>query len=131
MDERVTHKGGCHCGAVRYECQAPAALSVLPCNCSICRMSGLEGVIVPKTRFRLVQGREALIDYRFNTGAASHPFCRICGIKSFYYPRSNPDCVTVNIACLDEGTVTHISRLPAFDGRNWVQAITRGVPAEN
>jgi hypothetical protein len=31
----VTHRGGCHCGAVAFEVQAPARLTVSDCNCSI------------------------------------------------------------------------------------------------
>ncbi|MGF1607112.1 MAG: GFA family protein [Rhodothalassiaceae bacterium] len=122
------HKGGCHCGAIRFEIEAPARLTVLPCNCSICRMSGFDGVIVKAARFRLMQGADQLTDYRFNTGKASHPFCRVCGIKSFYYPRSNPEGVSVNLHCLDEGTVEAVTQLPEFDGRNWEAAMAIAAP---
>ena len=32
----AVHAGGCHCGRVRFEVDAPAELSVAECNCSIC-----------------------------------------------------------------------------------------------
>jgi hypothetical protein len=104
----VTHRGGCHCGAVAFEVQAPARLTVSDCNCSICRMSGYQHLIVPRARFRLLQGAESLTEYRFNTGTARHLFCRHCGVKSFYVPRSNPDGYSVNARCLDPATVEHV-----------------------
>jgi hypothetical protein len=112
----VTHRGGCHCRRVRFEVDAPAALDVLDCNCSICRMGGFLHLIVPATRFRLLSGADDLTQYTFNTGAAKHRFCRVCGIKSFYIPRSHPDGVDVNARCLDPGTVTAMTVTPFDDG---------------
>ena len=112
----VTHRGGCHCRRVRFEVDAPAALDVLDCNCSICRMGGFLHLIVPATRFRLLSGADDLTQYTFNTGAARHRFCRVCGIKSFYIPRSHPDGVDVNARCLDPGTVTTMTVTPFDDG---------------
>ncbi|HSM11362.1 MAG TPA: hypothetical protein VK827_07315, partial [Lysobacter sp.] len=68
----VTHRGGCHCRRVRFEVDAPAAIKVLDCNCSICRMSGFFHLVVPSSRFRLVSGADDLTEYRFNTGTACH-----------------------------------------------------------
>ncbi|MBW3551350.1 MAG: GFA family protein [Proteobacteria bacterium] len=110
----VTHHGGCHCRRVRFALDAPAQIEVLDCNCSVCRMTGHLHLIVPATRFRLLQGEAALAEYRFNTGAARHLFCRHCGIKSFYVPRSHPDGYSVNARCLDPGTVASM-RVIAFD----------------
>ena len=104
----VKHRGGCHCGAVAFEVEAPARLTVSDCNCSVCRMSGYQHLIVPRARFRLLQGAESLSEYRFNTGVARHLFCRHCGIKCFYVPRSNPDGYSVNARCLERGTIEHI-----------------------
>jgi hypothetical protein len=97
--------------------EAPEDVEVEDCNCSICRMTGFLHLIVPAARFRLLAGDEELTTYRFNTGVAAHRFCRICGIKSFYVPRSNPDGVDVNLRCLtpEPRSVTIV----AFDGRNW------------
>ena len=117
----VTHRGGCHCGAVAFEVDAAARLVVQECNCSICTASGYLHLIVPGARFRLLRGREALSDYMFGTGVARHLFCRTCGVKSFYVPRSNPDGYSVNARCLDRSTVEAITVEP-FDGRNWEAA---------
>jgi hypothetical protein len=114
----ITHRGGCHCGAVRFEVDAPAQLELTDCNCSICSKSGLLHLIVTRERFRLLAGADALTDYRFGTGTARHLFCRHCGIKSFYVPRSHPDGYSVNARCLDAGTVTGTHITP-FDGQHW------------
>jgi hypothetical protein len=118
----VTHRGGCHCGAVRFEVLAPARLLVHDCNCSICSMSGFQHLIVPASRFRLLAGAEALTEYTFNTGVARHLFCRSCGVKSFYVPRSNPDGFSVNARCLEPGTIEALVVEP-FDGRNWENSV--------
>lgn len=47
----ITHTGGCHCGRVRFEVQAPAKLDVLECNCSICSKAGYLHLVVPADRF--------------------------------------------------------------------------------
>ncbi|MBS0582554.1 MAG: GFA family protein, partial [Proteobacteria bacterium] len=56
MNGFVTHHGRCHCGAVRFEVDAPARIAALDCNCSICRMTGFLHLIVPAARFRLRAG---------------------------------------------------------------------------
>lgn len=111
----ITHRGGCHCGRVRFEVDAPSRIEVLDCNCSMCRMTGFLHLIVPAARFRLLQGADALIEYRFNTGTARHLFCRYCGIKAFYVPRSHPDGYSVNARCLDPGTVLDTTIVPFDD----------------
>jgi len=115
MSALVTHRGGCHCGAVRFEVDAPARIAALECNCSICRMSGYLHLIVPAARFRLLAGTDALTEYTFNTGAAKHRFCRVCGIKSFYVPRSNPDGYDINVHCLDPATIAAVDVQPFDD----------------
>lgn len=114
----ITHRGGCHCGRVRFEVDAPAVLEVQLCNCSICSMTSYLHLIVPAARFRLIKGADALTTYTFNTGVAQHHFCSNCGIKSFYVPRSNPDGISVNARCLEPETVASI-HITSFDGRHW------------
>ena len=118
----MIHKGGCHCGKVRFEVDAPEHLELSDCNCSLCSMTGYQHLIVPTDAFRLVRGEDDIATYTFNTGVAKHYFCKCCGIKSFYVPRSHPHGISVNARCLDEGTVSGVSLTP-FDGRNWEDAI--------
>ena len=114
----LTHRGGCHCGRVRFEVVAPASVDVTECNCSMCARAGYLHLIVPKERFKLVSGADALTTYQFNTGTARHLFCSVCGVKSFYVPRSHPDGYSVNARCLDEGTLEEMT-VVRKDGKNW------------
>ena len=118
----TTHRGGCHCGRVRFEVDAPAVIAATECNCSICQMSGYLHLIVSANEFRLLSGEDDLSTYTFNTGVAKHRFCSHCGIKSFYVPRSHPDGISVNIKCLDPATIERVD-VTAFDGRNWEQNV--------
>ena len=115
------HTGGCHCGRVRFEVTADLA-RIVDCNCSICTRKGYLHHIVPRERFRLVQGADALTTYRFGTMVAQHHFCGACGVASFYVPRSHPDCIDVNVRCLDGVDVERLT-VVRFDGRNWEGSI--------
>ena len=115
----MLYHGHCHCGAVKFEVEAPAELESHECNCSICRMTGFLHLIVPRDDFRLLAGDSDLTTYTFNTRLARHLFCKHCGIKSFYVPRSNPDGVSVNIRCLDP--FPENVKITSFDGQNWEQ----------
>ncbi len=120
--EGIWHDGGCHCGAVRYQVFLPDEVKVTECNCSICSRSGYLHAIVTDEQFRLLKGEDKLTSYRFNTGTADHLFCGICGIKSFYRPRSHPEGWSVNLRCLDPDEFTSIN-IEAFDGRHWEENI--------
>ena len=115
------HKGSCHCGAVQIEVEAPEVINVLDCNCSICSMTGYLHLIVSKSRLRLIQGEGNLTVYTFNTGVANHTFCKTCGVKPFYVPRSNPDGYSVNLRCLDKSGFSRINIEP-FDGKNFEES---------
>jgi centromere protein V len=114
-------QGGCHCGEVRFEVLAPDEIEAKECNCSICTKSGYLHLIVDAERFRLLKGDDKIATYSFNTGTAKHTFCSVCGVKSFYVPRSKPDGYSVNVRCLDDGQV-RIASISKFDGQHWEEA---------
>ncbi len=115
----MKYKGSCHCGAIQFEVNAPAVITCQECNCSICSKSGYLHLIVPASKFKLLQGENNLTTYTFDSAEAKHKFCRTCGIKSFYIPRSNPDGYDINVRCLnpqpEKVDIEH------FDGKNWEQ----------
>ena len=114
-------EGGCHCGAVRFAIEVQPPLEMLDCNCSICSKTGFLHLIVPHGDFVLLSGADSLTSYRFGTGAAEHLFCRTCGIKSFYQPRSHPEAWSVHFRCLDPGHGI-VPEVREFDGLNWEKA---------
>ena len=113
-----TCSGGCHCGRVNFEVEIPDEIVVHRCSCSICQKSAYLHLIVTADRFNLLSGEESLVDYRFHTGVARHLFCGVCGIKSFYVPRSHPDSFSVNLNCVDLPDELDV-KIEIFDGRNW------------
>jgi hypothetical protein len=123
--ELTKHSGGCHCGRVRFEVLAPVEIDVSECNCSMCGRTGYLHLIVPAERFQLLSGTDALTTYEFNTKTAKHKFCSVCGIKSFYVPRSHPDGFSVNARCLDTGTV-QIKSVRQINGREWETMYPQG-----
>ena len=116
-DQMTWRAGGCHCGAVRFEVQTADVVEVEDCNCSMCARTGFLHLIVPASRFRLLQGAAQITSYTFNTGTAKHMFCAVCGVKSFYVPRSNPDGYSVKLHCLDNPRSFDEVRIVNFDRR--------------
>jgi hypothetical protein len=114
------YRGGCHCGRVAFEVDGELSRAT-ECNCSICAKKGYLHWIVPRDRFRLLTPENDLSTYTFNTRTAQHHFCPVCGIASFYVPRSDPDKIDVNVRCLDGVDPTRLD-IESFDGRNWDQA---------
>ncbi|WP_417590591.1 GFA family protein [Parasphingorhabdus sp.] len=113
--------GGCHCGAVRFEANVEPAPELLDCNCSMCARTGFLHLIVPHENFTLQSGKDDLRSYRFGSRRAEHLFCQCCGVKSFYQPRSHPDCWSINFNCLD-GDHGLEPLIRKFDGQNWEAA---------
>jgi len=121
----VTHSGGCHCGRVRFEVIAPKRLRVSECNCSICSKAGYLHLVVPADRFKLLSGSDTLRTYSFNTHTAKHLFCSVCGVKSFYVPRSHPDGISVNARCIDSETIEELT-VTSLNGREWEAQYPKG-----
>ena len=119
--KRNWHKGSCHCGEVNFECEITGEEEIRECTCSICTKTALIHLIMPNSRFKITKGKENLTHYKFNQGIADHMFCKTCGVKAFYMPRSNPDGWSVNARCLDEWGELPFKMVAPFDGKNWEQ----------
>jgi hypothetical protein len=120
---KKTYRGGCHCGAVRFECEIDAAEGTSKCNCSICAKGRFWKAIARKDAFRLLQGEDALCDYRFGSGTIRHVFCRHCGIKPFGQGQMEAlggVFFAVNVACLDGSAPEELAAVPIVyqDGRD-------------
>jgi hypothetical protein len=118
MAERITHHGGCHCGAVRFEVDA-AIDAVISCNCSICSKRGSLLAFAPASDFRLLSGEAKLKDYQFGKKRIHHLFCSDCGTESFGrgIRPDGAEMVAFNVRCLDDVDVSAFPVRP-FDGRS-------------
>lgn len=113
----VTLNGACHCGAVKFAFTLTEGYaSARRCTCSICRMRGAVAVTSTPEAFEIVEGRDKLSTYRFNTKAAEHHFCSVCGIYTHHKRRSNPGQLGVNVACIEDISPFDFPEVVVFDG---------------
>lgn len=121
MDE-LTVNGGCHCGAIVFTINVPRRIDAIECNCSICKKTGYLHYHIKHSDFNLLQGEDKLTEYRFNSKKAFHYFCKICGVKSFYKPRSHPNDYSINLRCVNfpEDLILNITQ---FNGKEWEGSI--------
>ncbi len=120
---KMTYKGSCHCGKVRYEVDLDLELGTGRCNCSICSKKRWWGAMAKPEDFRLLSGAEELSDYQFGTMSGHHRFCRTCGISAFgdgYVEEIGGAYCSINVACLDGIEQADLAALPItyMDGRN-------------
>jgi len=117
-----TYRGGCHCGAVKFEAELDLTQSSYRCNCSICCRTRFWPAVARPEGFRLLSGEADLTQYLFNTRKNQHYFCRHCGVRAFGVGTETPMGVMygVNLGCLDDVSEEDLSRVPItyVDGRN-------------
>ncbi|GAA5214685.1 GFA family protein [Corallincola platygyrae] len=116
----MKHSGSCHCGAIKFEFEAPEITEGLKCNCSICRRKGatMTAFAIPKSEVKIVAGEGALATYQFGSCVAKHHFCKRCGIYPFHETLRKPGHMRFNIGCLDSTDGVDVAELPfdVFDG---------------
>ena len=141
-EQKEWRRGSCHCQMIQFEVLIPSSIDVYKCNCSICWMKQNHHFVVSDEEFRLFDVTattaensnrvvmnnysNAISVYKFNTQTASHKFCKICGICSFYTPRSNPNGKAITIYCMEDYQQNG-HRLKVnwknFDGVHWEASI--------
>lgn len=100
--EDRTFDAACHCKAVCFRVRLRGGLATARrCDCSFCRMRGAVALTACVGDLEILEGEDRLTLYRFNTGAAKHYFCSVCGIYTHHRRRSNPNEFGVNAACLE------------------------------
>ena len=115
---KQTYRGGCQCGAVRYEASFELG-EVLSCNCSRCGRLGSLLAFMPKESFKLISGEDATTEYQFNKHVIHHLFCATCGIQSFARGK-RPDgtaMIAINARCVDNIDLDKLT-VKKIDGRS-------------
>ena len=118
MTDTMPYEGACHCGALQFRLNTRPPSALLRCNCSICELEDFLHWIMPLSHFEWISGEANT--YRFGSGVARHTFCPTCGVKPFYFPRSNPDGVSINARCVP-GLNWRALLVDEFDGQQWEQ----------
>lgn len=113
--------GGCHCGEVKFSFLSEESVEIWKCNCSICDILDYEHLFIKHDLLKIISGKDSIEEYLFKTETAKHFFCKLCGIKSFYQPRSHPDAFSVNLKCVQNPPEVH--EIVHFDGLNFEESI--------
>lgn len=106
----TTYKGGCACGAVRYETSAEPLL-MGNCHCRDCQRSsgtGMASVLMfPKEGFR-DQGKAKYYEGKADSGRwIKRGFCPECGSPVYTQLEMAPDAIIVKAASLDDPSLYH------------------------
>ena len=121
-------KAACHCKTVRFEVALADGLTKLRrCNCTYCRMRGAVALSANLEDITFISGEDALTLYTFNTGAAQHYFCSVCGIYTHHRRRSNPNQFGVNAACLEGVSPFDFARIPVLNGTQHPRDVPDGI----
>ena len=95
-------KGGCLCGALRYEASEPP-VDTGYCHCTICRRSTGAPVLawasVPVRSFAYVQGTPAIYP---SSSWGQREFCARCGTQICYRQTKDARNVDLNTGSLDD-----------------------------
>lgn len=110
----TTHRGSCHCGAVRFEADLDLEQPSYRCNCSICRRTRFWPTVVRPEGFRLLAGEAALTQYLFGPRRNEHWFCRHCGVRCFGIGNDTPigRMIGVHLGCLDGVDDAQFAQVP-------------------
>ena len=122
-----THKGSCHCGAVRFEADMDLAEGTNRCNCSLCAKARAWFALAPPERFRLISGADSQSEYQWTP--AGRPgsnlrfrFCKTCGIRTAGYGEHGPNggpFYFIAIAALDGADADELAAsIRYLDGRH-------------
>jgi hypothetical protein len=117
------HRGGCHCGALRFEVEADLSAPASRCNCTLCTKLGATGMCVKPEAFVLLSSEAELGTYEWGFKTARRFFCKSCGINAYgrgYLEVLGGHYVSVNLNCLDDIEPRDL-KLVHWDGRhnNW------------
>ena len=101
-------KGGCACGAIRYECTAEPAF-VANCHCKDCQKAtgGQMATVaaVPKSAWRIVSGKTKSFAYAGDSGNKIYRhFCETCGSRLFSDAKVMPDMIFVTAGSMDDAS---------------------------
>ncbi|MFC1749280.1 GFA family protein [Pseudomonadota bacterium] len=99
----MRYKGGCLCGAVRYEINGPIN-NIVCCHCSKCRKAqggafATNGFVF-KQDFTFLKGEASLRGYESSPGQTKY-FCSCCGSPIISKNLKRPDQLRIRLGTID------------------------------
>ncbi|MBJ6980904.1 GFA family protein [Luteimonas sp. MC1572] len=129
-------EGSCHCGKVRFRCQAYAPVPYQHCYCSICRKtaggSGSAVNLGARADTLVVEGREHVAIYRarirddegrHRLSSGRRHFCKHCGSALWLFDPEWPELVHPHASAIDTPLPRAVERVHMLlDSKaNWVE----------
>lgn len=97
-------RGGCLCGAVRYEVHGPLQPPE-HCHCGMCRKAHgaafSTNAVVDTTNLRVVSGAHLLTEYESSPNRRKC-FCSRCGSQLFIRRQNRPEITVITLGTLDD-----------------------------
>ena len=115
-------KGSCHCGATKFEVEAPT--EVTRCTCSICSKKGALYAYYPEADVAMDKP-DTLGVYRWQSKMVEHHFCPHCGCNTMtrgpswvdYKPDFAHMRIAINARLLDDFALDTVP-VTVIDGKN-------------
>ena len=122
-----TARGGCLCGAVRYEIHG-ALRDVVNCHCEQCRRThGHFSAYTKCTRSALKMTAADTLEWYASSATARRGFCATCGSSLFWEP-SNGGGISIAAGTLDSPTGLHTIQQIFVDGAGDYYDLDDGLP---
>ena len=121
------YRGGCHCGALRYEVDLDLDNGSLRCNCSLCQKARSWFAFAPAAKFRMTSGDDNQILYRWTPAGKPEPnltyhICLTCGVRTHASGqgfKSGEPMVGVQVSTLEDVDPDLLARgIRYVDGRH-------------
>jgi len=131
----VSHAGGCLCGAIRYNVNAPVT-ALRACHCTHCQMTSGSGAsvnaVVQSKDFVLTKGAPKRYSDKADSGRTLQRFfCGDCGSPIYSQRDSTPERVVVRAGTFDDSSgmkiATHIWTKSARPW-SWIDPDTEQLP---
>ena len=101
------HKGGCLCGAVRYEIKGAPMMSGL-CYCQMCQKLSGSGhsvfAVFPESGFRIAGAAKGFVWTADSGNTVATEFCPTCGSPLFGRNSGFPGMIGIRVASLDHSS---------------------------
>ena len=137
MAEKVSLplKGGCHCGAVRYQLSEPP-LSVYNCHCTNCQKIGggafAVSAIITESAFEFAKGAPKKVEWTSDAGNKRYGhFCGDCGSRLAHGQTPGNGFLSLRAGTLDDTSwLEPVGDIWTKSAQSWVRFVEGGLRAE-